>query len=180
MSADKKITIATSWLDGCSGCHMSFLDIDERLLELAEGAEFVYGPLVAAKQLPENVDVGILEGAVSTEEDLHRAQLFRKHCRYLISLGDCAVCGNVPAMRNFFPLEAVLDRAYKENAQLNPQWPSVNVPRLLDPVRPLHAVVPVDLFVPGCPPSAAAIWFVASELIAGRKPDPSQVTRFGA
>jgi len=180
MSEKKKITIATSWLDGCSGCHMSFLDIDERLLELAELAEFVYSPLVDAKQLPESVDVGILEGAVSSEEDLHKALLFRKHCRYLISLGDCAVCGNVPAMRNFFPLDAVLDRAYKENVQLNPQRPTAHVPKLLDPVRPLHAVVPVDLFVPGCPPSAAAIWYVAGELIAGRTPDPSQVTRFGA
>jgi NAD-reducing hydrogenase small subunit len=77
-------------------------------------------------------------------------------------------------------LDAVLDRAYKENVQLNPQRPTINVPKLLDPVRPLHAVVHVDLFVPGCPPSADAIWFVFSELIAGRKPDPSLVTRFGA
>jgi NAD-reducing hydrogenase small subunit len=180
MSEGKKITLATSWLDGCSGCHMSFLDIDERLLELAEKVEFVFSPLVDAKELPEIVDVGILEGAVSSEDDLERALQFRQHCRYLISLGDCAVCGNVPAMRNLFPLDAVLDRAYKENVQLNPQRPTINVPKLLDPVRPLHAVVHVDLFVPGCPPSADAIWFVLTELIAGRKPDPSLVTRFGA
>jgi NAD-reducing hydrogenase small subunit len=180
MSESKKITLATSWLDGCSGCHMSFLDIDERLLEMAERVEFVYSPLVDAKELPEMVDVGVLEGAVSTEDDLHKAQLFRRHCRYLISLGDCAVSGNVPAMRNFFSLDSVLDRAYNENVQLNPQRPTIGVPKLLDPVRPLHAVVRVDLFVPGCPPSADAIWFVFSELIAGRTPDPSLVTRFGA
>ena len=180
MSENKKITLATSWLDGCSGCHMSFLDIDERLVELANHVEIVYSPLVDAKELPETVDVGLLEGAVSTEDDLHKARLFRQHCRFLISLGDCAVCGNVPAMRNFFSLDSVLDRAYKENVQLNPQWPTVELPKLLDPVRPLHAIVHVDLFVPGCPPSADAIWFVLSELIAGRTPDTSLVTRFGA
>ena len=180
MSESKKITLATSWLDGCSGCHMSFLDLDERLLEMADQVEFVYGPLVDAKELPATVDVGLLEGAVSTEGDLHKAHLFRRHCRFLVSLGDCAVCGNVPSMRNFFPLDAVLDRAYQENVQLNPQRPTVGVPKLLAPVRPLHAVVPVDLFVPGCPPSADTIWVVFCELIAGRTPDTSLVTRFGA
>ena len=179
MSAQKKITIATSWLDGCSGCHMSFLDIDERLLALAELAEFVYSPLVDAKQLPESVDVGILEGAVSTEDDLDKAHLFRQHCRYLISLGDCAVCGNIPGMRNFFPLQDVLDRAYRENVQKNPQIPSEGVPKLLPTVQPVHGVVDVDLFVQGCPPPADAIWHVLSELMEGRTPEPMKLTRFG-
>ena len=176
----KKITVATGWLDGCSGCHMSFLDIDDRLLQLAEHVDFVYSPLVDAKKLPASVDVGILEGAVSSEEDLEKAREFRHHCRFLISLGDCAVSGNVPAMRNAFELEAVFDRAYRENVTLQPQIPTVQVPKLLHPVRPLHEVVRVDLFVQGCPPPADAIWFVLTELIAGRKPDPTQVTRFGA
>jgi NAD-reducing hydrogenase small subunit len=180
MSATRKFTMATVWLDGCSGCHMSLLDIDEHLLELAQLVDIVYSPLVDSKQLPEEVDVGIIEGSVSTEEDLAKAQEFRRHCRFLISLGDCAVNGNVPAMRNLFPLETVFDRAYRENVTVQPQRPDRGVPRLLEPVRPVHAVVPVDLFVPGCPPSAKTIWYVLSELIAGRMPNPSEVTRFGA
>ena len=136
-------------------------------------------PLVDTKELPESVDVGILEGSVSTEEDLKKAQEFRRHCKYLISLGDCAVCGNVPGMRNFFPLEDVLDRAYLENVQKNPQIPTEGVPQLLTTVQPVHGVVDVDLFVQGCPPPADAIWHVLSELIEGRTPEPMKLTRFG-
>lgn len=175
-----KITIATTWLDGCSGCHMSFLDMDERLVELAEKVELVYSPLVDAKTLPERVDLGILEGSVSSEEDLHKALVFRKHCELLISLGDCAVNGNVPAMRNPFRLDAVFERSYHDNVDHNPQVPAQGLPRLLPIVRPLHAVVDVDVFVPGCPPRADAIFHVLSELLAGRMPDTSSVTGFGA
>jgi NAD-reducing hydrogenase small subunit len=180
MSGDGKITVATTWLDGCSGCHMSFLDLDDRLLELATKVDIVYSPLVDTKELPDQVDVGIIEGSISTEDDLHKAKAFRKHCRLLISLGDCAVNGNVPAMRNQYKLEAVIDRAYRENVTLQPQKPCVGVPALLERVRPVHGVVNVDIFVPGCPPSANTIWYVLSELIEGRTPDPSQVTKFGA
>ena len=176
----KRITVATAWLDGCSGCHMSLLDIDQRLLELARQVDIVYSPLVDAKSLPAEVDVGILEGSVSTDEDLHKARLFREHCRLLISLGDCAVNGNVPAMRNLFKLDEVVDRSYRENVTTHPVIPVHGVPALLPTVRPVHACVPVDVFVPGCPPHADAIWHVLTELIAGRTPDTSKVTRFGA
>jgi NAD-reducing hydrogenase small subunit len=126
------------------------------------------------------VDVGILEGSVSTEHDLMLAQEFRKRCTILISLGDCAVNGNVPAMRNQFKLEGVLARAFLENVTEHPVVPTVEVPALFERVRPVHGCVEVDCFVPGCPPSADTIWYVLSELIAGRAPDPSRVTRFGA
>jgi NAD-reducing hydrogenase small subunit len=175
-----RITVATAWLDGCSGCHMSFLDMDERLVELAQKVDIVYSPLVDAKSLPEQVDVGILEGSISTDDDLHKAKEFREHCTLLISLGDCAVNGNVPAMRNQFKLDAVMDRAYRENVTVHPVIPTVSVPALFPQVRPIHGCVEVDVFVPGCPPSADAIWYVLSELIEGRTPDPSEVTRFGA
>ncbi len=180
MTSGSKITLATAWLDGCSGCHMSFLDLDERLIELVQHVDIVYSPIVDTKELPEHVDVGILEGAVSTEEDLHKARKFRERCKFLISLGDCAVSGNVPSMRNVFDLDEVYDRAFVENVQAQPQRPTVSVPALLDKVVPLHHVVNVDLFVQGCPPSADTIWYVLTELIAGRTPDPTQVTRFGA
>ena len=177
---ERKITVATAWLDGCSGCHMSFLDMDERLVELVQRVDIVYSPLVDTKVLPERVDVGILEGSISSDEDLHKAQDFRKHCKLLISLGDCAVNGNVPAMRNQFKLESVMDRAYRENVSVHPVIPTVDVPALFPQVRPIHGCVDVDVFVPGCPPHADAIWYVLNELIEGRTPNPSEVTRFGA
>ena len=180
MSESAKITLATAWLDGCSGCHMSFLDLDQRLIELAEKVDIVYSPIVDTKELPRDVDVGILEGAVSTEEDLHKARMFRERCKFLISLGDCAVSGNVPSMRNTFDLDEVFDRAFVETVQAQPGRPTESLPTLLQTVVPIHHVVNVDLFVQGCPPSADTIWYVLTELIAGRTPDPTQITRFGA
>jgi NAD-reducing hydrogenase small subunit len=180
MSEQRKITVATTWLDGCSGCHMSFLDMDQRLVELAGKVEIVYSPLVDAKRLPDQVDVGIVEGSVSTVDDLEKAREFRKRCKFLISLGDCAVAGNVPAMRNLFDLDAVFDRAFEETVQHQPQRPREGVPELLATVKPLHAVVKVDLFIQGCPPSADTIWKVLADLIAGEPPNPSALTRFGA
>ena len=179
-AAPKKITVATAWLDGCSGCHMSFLDMDERLIELAKRVDIVYSPLVDAKELPEQVDVGILEGSVSNSDDLDKAKAFRKHCTLLVSLGDCAVNGNVPAMRNPFKLSEVIDRAYRETVDLQPQVPHQGVPELCQRVVPVHNVVPVDVFIPGCPPPADAIWYVLTELIEGRMPEPTKVTKFGA
>jgi NAD-reducing hydrogenase small subunit len=142
--------------------------------------DIVYSPLVDAKSLPAQVDVGILEGSISTDEDLHKARAFRDHCKILVSLGDCAVTGNVPAMRNPFKLAEVLDHSYRENVSTHPVIPVVCVPALLPTVRPVHGCVAVDFFVPGCPPSADAIWYVLCELIEGRSPDSSTGTRFGA
>lgn len=175
-----KITVATIWLDGCSGCHMSFLDMDERLVDLAQKIDIVFSPLVDSKELPEQVDVGIIEGSISNEEDLHKAKLFRERCTLLISLGDCAVNGNVPAMRNTFKLDNVYERAYLENVNIHPQIPTQGVPALLRTVKPVHAVVDVDVFIPGCPPHADTIHYVLTELLEGRTPEPLRMTRFGA
>jgi NAD-reducing hydrogenase small subunit len=175
-----KKRLATVWLDGCSGCHMSFLDIDERLLTLAESAELVYSPLVDAKIFPEGVDVTLVEGAVSSEDDLYKIKVVRQRTSTLVSLGDCAVTANVSGMRNPFTSASVYDRAYRENATLNPSIPDQIVPRLLPQSRPIHEFVTVDVFVPGCPPSADTIFFVVSELLVGRRPELSSRTRFGA
>ncbi len=172
--------LATVWLDGCSGCHMSFLDIDEKLLELADQIELVYSPLVDRKDFPDSVDITLIEGAVSSEEDLEKIRHIRKHTRLLISLGDCAVTGNVPSLRNSIGAEAVLQRAYLEPSLHNPQIPNQVVPRLLPVVRPVHSVVKVDVYIPGCPPSAKTILYALSEILAGHDPDLSGKTRFGA
>ena len=175
-----KIKLATVWLDGCSGCHMSFLDMDERLLELSSGFDLVYSPLVDFKVYPHQVDVALVEGSISSEDDLHRIQIIRKNSKVLVSLGDCAVTGNIPSMRTVFPLAKVLERVYEENVTINKQIPSKVVPKLLERVLPLHEVVHVDVYLPGCPPSADNIFFMINELLEGRMPDMSLTARFGA
>jgi NAD-reducing hydrogenase small subunit len=175
-----KARIATVWLDGCSGCHMSFLDMDERLLDIAAAADLVYSPLVDAKEFPEDVDVTLVEGAVSSEEDLHKIKIVRERTKILVSLGDCAVTANVPGMRNSFGTKAVYDRAYRENVTFDPGIPNQVVPALLPTSRPVHEFVNVDVFVPGCPPSADTIHYVVTELLAGRNPDVGAKTRFGS
>lgn len=174
-----KPKLATIWLDGCSGCHMSFLDIDERLLDLAERADLVYGCLVDIKEFPEGVDVTLVEGAVSTTEDLRKILEVRERSRIVVSLGDCAVTSNVPGMRNPFGPRSVLERAYVENATLNPQIPTTAVPALLEQSVPVHAYVKVDVFVPGCPPSADRIFGVIMDLLEGRSPEPGRQSHFG-
>ena len=172
-------TLATVWLDGCSGCHMSLLDMDERLIELSSQFELVYSPLVDRKTFPEQVDVTLVEGAVASEEDLSKIRKIREHTRILVSLGDCALTGNVSAMRNTCGPGPVLMRVYQENADVQRQVPRIGVPELLARVRPVHEVVPVDVFVPGCPPSAETIYQVLSELLAGRVPALDGVAHFG-
>lgn len=171
-----KVSIATAWLDGCSGCHMSFLDIDERLIGLAPLIDLVYSPLVDNKEFPEFVDVTLIEGAIASNEDLEKVRHIRAHTGLLIALGDCAVTSNVPGMRNPIGLKGVATTAYGSLEAL----PRVGLPTLLERVQPIHSVVKVDLFLPGCPPSADVIYYTLSELIAGRMPDLSGRTRFGA
>lgn len=175
-----KLRLATVWLDGCSGCHMSFLDMDERLLELADKVDLVYSPIVDHKEFPEAVDVALVEGSISSEDDLAKIKKIRERTRILVSLGDCAVTGNVPAMRNTFPVQDVLGRAYVENVDVGSPIPDRVVPRLLQRVSPVHEVVQVDVFVPGCPPSADTIFATLSSLIEGVHPDLAGRTRFGA
>ena len=175
----RRVRAATVWLDGCSGCHMSFLDLDERLIELAERIDLVYSPLVDQKEFPEQVDLTLVEGAVSSEEDLEKIKKIRQRTRILVSLGDCAVTGNVPSLRNFFSVEELLNRSYVENATLNPAPPTEVVPKLLPKSQPVHEVVEVDVFLQGCPPSADAIYTMLTALLRGEPIDLTRLTRFG-
>ena len=175
----KKAKLATVWLDGCSGCHMSILDMDESIAAVAKRADIVYGPLVDAQEFPKGVDVTVVEGAVSSQDDLEKIQTIRKRTKRLVSLGDCAVTGNVPGMRNPIPVKKLLERIYVEGAEERPGIPTEGVPGLLRQAVPVHEVVKVDLHVPGCPPPASAIAFVLTELIEGRMPDLGSKIKFG-
>lgn len=174
-----KLRLATTWLDGCSGCHMSFLDMDERLADLAKKVDIVYGPLVDFKKVPKDIDIAVVEGAVSNEDDLEKVRKLRKRSRILVAFGDCAVTANVPAMRNSFGTDVVLHRGYIENTTINPCIPDSIIPLLLPHARPIREIVPVDVFIPGCPPPADVIFFALCELVEGRVPDLSELTRFG-
>ena len=110
-----KLKLATVWLDGCSGCHMSFLDMDEKILELAKLIDVVYSPIVDAKHFPDEVDIALVEGAVASEDDEKKIRKVRAHSKLLVAMGDCAVAGNVPSMRTPFGPQAILERAYIEN-----------------------------------------------------------------
>ena len=178
----ERLKVATVWFGGCSGCHMSFLDLDEFLIDLAGLVDLVYSPVIDVKEYPEHVDLCLIEGAICNEDNLELLHKIRARTKVLVSFGDCAVTGNITAMRN--PLrraEAVLKRAYIENVDLNPRRPADPgiVPVLLDRVRPVHEVVPVDVFLPGCPPSADLIHFVLTELVAGRTPDLKDRLKYG-
>jgi NAD-reducing hydrogenase small subunit len=169
----ERLKLATIWLAGCSGCHMSFLDLDEWLLELAQLADLVYSPILDVKEFPEGVDVTLVEGAVANDENLNMLLKVRERSKVLISFGDCAVTGNVTALRNPLGKAApVLERSYVQLAddrQAIPSDPGV-LPVLLDRVEPLHALVPVDYYLPGCPPSAAEIRAALEAIVAGRPP----------
>ncbi len=171
--------LATVWLDGCSGCHMSFLDLDERLVEVAQGFDLVFSPFIDVKEFPHGVDVTLVEGAVGTEHNLAMIRTVRERSRIVVSFGDCSVNGNVPSYRNLFPVDAVLARSFAENVDLEPRLPGAGVPALLPRVRPVHLVVPVDIFLPGCPPPADVIYRLLTGVLAGETPDLTQITRFG-
>lgn len=175
----KKVKVATVWLDGCSGCHMSVLDMDSAILSLARRIDLVYGPLVDAQEFPEDVEVTLVEGAVSSQEDLSKLQKIRQRTRVLVSLGDCAVTGNVPALRNSVPVTKLLQTVYVDGADENRAVPSEHVPPLLKNARPLREFVKVDLTLPGCPPPAKTIAAVLTDLLEGRKAANSLTVKFG-
>ena len=166
-----RLKLATVWLGGCSGCHMSFLDLDEYLVDLAGQIELVYSPIIDIKEYPEGVDLVLVEGAICNEENLEMAHKLRARSKRVVSFGDCAVTANVPAMRNpYCNAECVLRRAYLETADVNPHIPQEPgiLPVLLDRVMPLHEAIAVDYYLPGCPPPAARIKALLAPLLAGQ------------
>lgn len=175
-----RLKLATIWLGGCSGCHMSLLDMDSWLFDLAAQTELVYSPLADQKRFPDGVDLTLVEGAVANADHLALAREARRKSRIIVALGDCAVTGNVTAMRNRLgPPGELLQEIYgraDDPPSLVPADSSL-VPPLLTRVLPLHAVVAVDHFLPGCPPSAARIRALLEALLTGAP--PPEIGRFG-
>lgn len=167
-----KPKVATASLAGCFGCHMSILDIDERILDLIELVDFDKSPVDDIKKFTGRCAIGLIEGGCCNEENVHNLQEFRKHCDILIALGDCAVDGGIPAMRNSIPLKECLDEAYHDGPTVyNPGGITPNdkeIPLLLDKVYPLHHIVKIDYFLPGCPPSADTIWKALVALLTNK------------
>lgn len=180
--SEPKIRLATAWLGGCSGCHMSFLDLNEKLLALAEVADLVYSPIADRKEFPDNVDVTLVEGAVANVDHLELAHQIRERSKIVVSFGDCAVTGNVPSLRNRLGVDDLLTAVYHEGPGAVPTTAESAeiVPPLLKKVLPLHQVIAVDAFLPGCPPEPDRIWNAVSALLAGKKVElPEEMRKFG-
>ena len=167
---NQKPRIATAALCGCFGCHMSFLDIDERILKLVELVEFDRSPITDIKTVGQ-CDIGLIEGGVANAENVEVLRDFRRHCKILVAVGACAVNGGIPAMRNQYELKDCLEEAYINGFGVeNPQIPDdPELPLLLDKVHPIHEVVKIDYFLPGCPPSADTLWTFLTEILAGEE-----------
>ena len=165
----EKLKVATCSLCGCFGCHMSFLDIDERILDLIKVVEFDRTPITDIKHIS-HCDIGIIEGGVANAENVEVLREFRENCDILIALGACAVNGGIPAMRNSFELKECLEEAYIDGVGVHTKMIPTDPenPMLLNKVHPIHEVVKVDYFLPGCPPSGDAIWTFLTELIEGK------------
>jgi NAD-reducing hydrogenase small subunit len=175
MNADTRPRIATVSLAGCFGCHMSILDIDERLFDLVDLVQFDRSPLTDIKSLGD-CDIGLIEGGVCNAENVHVLREFRDRCAILVAVGACAINGGLPAQRNRLPLATVLNKVYREQTGLARRGDSAVVPDdpelplLLEQVKPLHEIVQIDYFLPGCPPPAEAIWGFLTDLLSGRDP----------
>lgn len=167
-----KPRVATTSLAGCFGCHMSLLDIDDRILELIDLVDFDRSPVDDIKHFTQRCAIGLIEGGCCNEENVNVLQEFRRHCDILVSFGDCATMGGIPAMRNNIPLEECIDEAYRNGVTVyNPQGitpQDPDLPLLLDKVYPAHEVVKIDYFLPGCPPSADTLWAVLTALLSGK------------
>ncbi|MCS7165858.1 MAG: NADP oxidoreductase [Candidatus Calescibacterium sp.] len=170
----KKKTVATIWCEGCSGCHMSFLDMDEKLLDLIKkGMTFSASPLTDLKIPPHGTDIGIIEGSVATDTQEEEVKMMRERCKIIVAIGNCAVFGGIPTMRNKYKVSEILSRAY-ENAETNynSHIPSAeDISKLLEKVKPVDKVIKVDYYIPGCPPKPEAIYETLLKIIEGEKPE---------
>ncbi|MFZ9000419.1 MAG: NADP oxidoreductase [Bacteriovoracaceae bacterium] len=177
-----KKSLATISLAGCFGCHMSFCDIDERFVDLIELVEIYKSPLTDIKKFEKRVDIGLIEGGVCNDENVEVLRSFRENCDILVSLGECAIMGGLPALRNNIPLKDCLEEAYL-GVPTTPAAQTIiphheDIPKILDKVYPCHEVVKIDYYIPGCPPSAESIWRALEALIKGKEPQLAGVMSY--
>jgi len=165
-----KPIIATASLAGCFGCHMSVLDIDAKILQLIELVEFNKSPIDDIKTFTKPCDVGLIEGGCCNSENVEVLRSFRKNCKALVAVGECAIMGGLPAMRNGIPIKECLEEAYLRCPTVDDQIipNDEELPIILDKVYPLHEIVKIDYFLPGCPPSADLIWEALTALVGGK------------
>ena len=179
-----KPIVATQSLAGCFGCHMSLLDIDERILDLFDLVEFNKSPIDDIKEFTKKCDIGIIEGGCCNSENIHVLKDFRKNCKILISFGECAIMGGLPALRNGIPIAECLNEAYLDGPTVRDNDQQIipnddEIPMLLDKVYPLHEIVKIDYYLPGCPPSAELIWNALVALVTGDEMKlPYEVIKF--
>ncbi len=170
---EKKVRVSTIWCEGCSGCHMSFLDMDERLVDLIKKGVILSASPVTDLKIPEDgVEIGIIEGSVATDTQEEEVKMMREKCKIIIALGDCAVFGGIPTMRNYYEIQDLAKRAYEEaESNANKKYPnSEDISKLLPRVKAVNEVIKVDYYIPGCPPKADIIFYVLNELLEGREP----------
>ena len=179
-----KAIVATTSLAGCFGCHMSLLDIDEKILDLIELVEFNKSPINDIKTFTKDCDIGLIEGGCCNSENVHILKEFRKKCKILISVGECAIMGGLPAMRNGIPVKECLEEAYLNGPSVQSNTEKImpndeELPMILDKVYPCHELVKIDYFLPGCPPRAGLIWDALTALLSGKEMElPYEVVKF--
>ena len=179
---NNKVRLATVWFGGCAGCHMSFLDIDERLIDVVGLVDIVYSPVADIKKFPDNVDVTLIEGAVCNSDHIKEAKDIREKSKVVISFGDCAVTGNVPSMRNRLDVKNIISEVYSAGPGAPPPDQAILdvMPVLLEKVVPVHQVIPVDIYLPGCPPDPERIWAAITMLLKGEPVAlPVEMRNFG-
>jgi len=179
-----KPVVATASLAGCFGCHMSLLDIDDRILTLIDLVEFNKSPIDDIKTFTKQCDIGIIEGGCCNSENVENLLAFRKNCKILISLGECAIMGGLPAMRNGIPIKDCLQEAYLDGPTVDTNTAKIipnddELPMILDRVYPCHEIVKIDYFIPGCAPRADLIWEALVALVTGNELKlPYEVLKF--
>jgi NAD-reducing hydrogenase small subunit len=172
-TAPRRLRVATVSLAGCFGCHMSMMDLDERLFALFDRIELDRSPLTDLKHCGP-CDVGLVEGGLCNAENVHVLREFRARCTVLVAVGACAITGGLPAQRNALDVGRLMVEVYAAPrpglaaGSAVPDDPELPLP--LARVHPIHEVVHVDHFLPGCPPDAEAIWSFLSALLDGREP----------